>query len=305
MQPMRTFKEENSPFIQLLLLSFYALAGLLVFFLIALFLVFMRHGSAMLSDLSWLKDGAGQYAFDLKMLLTAQQVGFFLFPALLLALTERKRQSEFYGLRPPQLTNLVVVLLLMMVSIPMMEWINVSNQKMVFPEFLKGVENWMRIKEDENLATTLAILKMDSIAGFLLNIFVIAVVPAVCEEFIFRGALQRTFGRLFKSPHFAIWLAAFVFSCIHLQFFGFFPRLLLGAAFGYLYFWTGSIWYSVFAHFINNAYAVCIAFYMQLNGLAMNQENTYSSVWYGYLISALLTFLLFKYLKDKRINHEN
>lgn len=302
---MPTFKEENSPFIQLLLLGFYALAGLLVFFLIALFFVFIRHGSAMLSDLSWLKNGGGSYALDLKILLTAQQLGFFLFPALLLAITERKRQSEFYGLKTPQLTNMFVVFLLMMVSIPMMEWINLTNQKMVFPGFLKGVENWMRIKEDESMATTLAILKMDSIRGFLLNIFVIAVVPGVCEEFIFRGALQRTLGRIFKSPHFAIWLAAFIFSCIHLQFFGFFPRLFLGAAFGYLYFWTGSIWYSVFAHFVNNAYAVCVAFYMQLNGLPMDQENTYSGAWYGYLISAILTFILFKFLKEKRINHEN
>ncbi|MES2417629.1 MAG: CPBP family intramembrane glutamic endopeptidase [Bacteroidota bacterium] len=305
MPDIQQIKDENSPFVQLLLLGVYAIAGLFVLFVIALLLVFFRHGMEGFTDLSWLNGAKGNYISDLKIVLSAQQLGFFLVPALLLAITERKRQHVFYGLGKPKIEIVGLVFLLMLVSAPLMEWVNIMNQKMVLPEFLKSVEQWMRLKEDEGIVATQALLKMKDIPDLLVNTIVIALIPAVCEEFIFRGALQRTFLRWFKNPHLAIWTGAIIFSAIHIQFYGFFPRMLLGATFGYLYFWTGSIWYSVFAHFLNNAYAVCAAFYMQKNNLPMDQESTFSAAWYGYLISAILTLALLKFLKDKRINYEN
>jgi hypothetical protein len=170
---------------------------------------------------------------------------------------------------------------------------------MHLPSFLKDIEAWMRKMEDEGIATTMAILKMNSIRGFLINLTVIAVIPAICEEFIFRGSLQRTFLRIFKNPHVAIWTSAIIFSAIHFQFFGFFPRLFLGAAFGYIYFWTGSIWHAVLAHFLNNGFAVTMAFYFQKNNLPINQDENMAVSWYVYLISAILTIALFRILKDK------
>lgn len=170
---------------------------------------------------------------------------------------------------------------------------------MVFPEVLKGIEQWMRKMEDEGAKTTAAILKMKSIGDFLITLFIIAIVPAICEEFLFRGALQRTFLRWIKNPHVAIWISAIIFSTIHFQFYGFFPRLFLGAAFGYIYFWTGSLWYTIFAHFLNNGFAVGMAWYFQKNNLPLNNDEEIPIQWYGYIISAILTLALFKLLKDR------
>jgi len=94
----------------------------------------------------------------------------------------------------------------------------------------------------------------------ILNLFIIAILPAVGEEFFFRGVLQKILIRLFKSVHVAIWVTAFIFSAIHFQFFGFVPRFILGLIFGYLFFWSGTLWLPVISHFINNAVPVIMSY---------------------------------------------
>ena len=304
MQSTPISKQENSPYVQLLLLGVYAIGGLLVSMLIGFAVAFMFYGPALLKDITWISGASPQYVGALKILLTAQQVGLFLTPALLLGITEGKKPHHFYGLKKPQINTLLIVFLIMACSMPLMSWINETNQKMALPEFLKGVEEWMRKMEDEGAKTTEALLKMKSVGDFMLTLFIVAVVPAICEEFLFRGALQRTFLRWVKNPHVAIWISAIIFSAIHFQFYGFFPRLFLGAAFGYIYFWTGSLWYTIFAHFLNNGFAVAISYYFQLKNVPLKGDEEIPVQWYGYIISALLTLALFKLLKDKTIKKE-
>lgn len=299
-----TLKQENSPFVQLLLLGVYALVGLLVAMFIGFAVAVIFYGTTLFTDTSWLSGNDPKFVGALKIMLTAQQIGLFLAPALFLAITEGKRPQHFYGFRKPELNTFFLVLLLVACSMPMMAWINETNQKMVFPEFLKGIESWMRTMEDEGAKTTEAILKMKTIGDLLITLFVIAVVPAICEEFLFRGALQRIFLRWIKNPHVGIWIAAIIFSAIHFQFYGFFPRLFLGAAFGYIYFWTGSLWYTMFAHFLNNGFAVGLAWYFQRNNMPLNTDEQMPVAWYGYIISALITLALFKLLKEKAVKQE-
>lgn len=304
MQTIQTIKEENGPYIQLLLLGIYAFAGLIVFALGALGLIFLLYGFDAVQSLVGVNPNLKMHVEAMKILLTSQQLGLFLTPAILLALTEGKKPQRFYGMTMPKMHLMVLILLIMTCSMPIMGWINELNQKMVLPDFLKGIQEWMRRLEDEGEKTTEAILKMSSISSFVINLFVIAIVPAICEEFIFRGALQRTFLRWIKNPHVAIWISALIFSAIHFQFFGFFPRLLLGAGFGYIYYWTGSIWYTVLAHFLNNGFAVSMAWYFQKNNMPINQDEGMTATWYIYVISAILTLALLKYVKDsaKTIN---
>ena len=299
MQSTQTSKQENSPFVQVLLLGVYAIGGLLLAMVIGFAVAFIFYGPGLVKDLSWVSGDNPKYVGALKILLTAQQIGLFLAPALLLGITEGKKPQNFYGLKKPNLNILFTVFLIMACSIPLMGWINDTNQKMVLPEFLKSIEEWMRIKEDEGAKTTQALLKMKSAADFLITLLIVAIVPAICEEFLFRGALQRTFLRWIKNPHVAIWISAIIFSTIHLQFYGFFPRLFLGAAFGYIYFWTGSLWYTIFAHFLNNGFAVAISWYFQRKNMPINGDEEIPVQWYGYVISAILTLTLFKLLKDR------
>lgn len=304
MHPTQTTTQESSPFIQFLLLGIYAIGGLIVAMGIGFVIAFFCYGSILIKDLSWLSGNNPQAIGALKILLTAQQIGLFLTPAILLGITEGKMPHKFYGLKKPKANTLILVLLLIACSMPIMSWINEANQKMVLPDFLKGIEEWMHKMEDEGAKTTEALLKMKSTGEFLITLLVVALVPAICEEFLFRGGLQRTFLRAIKNPHIAIWISAIIFSTIHFQFYGFFPRLFLGAAFGYIYFWTGSLWYTIFAHFLNNGFAVGMAWYFQKNNLPLNGDEQLPVQWYGYLISAIFTIALFKFLKDKSLKKE-
>ena len=299
MQYNQPVREENHPFLQLILLLAVGIGGLLIFAVIAIVICVLMYGTSILTDMSWATGGDLEKIGALKIFLTAQQIGLFLTPALLLAIFERKKPQHFYGMSAPKFDYLGIVFLIMVCSTPFMAWVNLTNQQMHLPEAFKGIEKWMRAQEDQAMVTTKAILSTKSVGGLLANLFVIAVMPAICEEFIFRGGLQRTIFRWLKNPHVAIWVSAIIFSTIHVQFFGFFPRLFLGAAFGYLYFWTGSIWYAVFAHFLNNAYAVIVAFYLQKQNLPIDDGDDLGIAWYGYLISAILTLALFWILKDK------
>ena len=300
MDSIRNTREENAPVVQLLMLGFYAVIGLIVASVIGFALVYLQYGGNILSDMSWLSDADPYHLPAQRILLVAQQVGLFLVPAWLLARTEGKRVGVFYGFKKPDAGLLLVVLGLMIGAMPLLEWVTQLNQKMTFPDALKGLEAWMKAAEEQGMKTTEALLKMEHIGIFLINLAMIAVLPALAEELMFRGGLQRAFGRMFNNVHLAIWLSAFIFSAIHLQFYGFFPRLFLGAAFGYLYVWSGSLWYAIFGHFINNGYAVCAAWYMQKNNIPLSEaDKTMQIGWYGYIISAVLTFLLFRYFKKQ------
>jgi membrane protease YdiL (CAAX protease family) len=292
-------RQENSPYLQLLMLVFYAVLGLIVCFILAFIVLFGMYGMELVSNPAILVAPDLKYRPALQILLFAQSVGLFLIPPILLAITEGKKVNGFYGLRLPRFKLIAIVIIIMVVSTPLMEWSTMVNQQMKLPNFLKGLEEWMRRSEDSLMETTMLLLKMNSIWELLLNIFLVAFVAAVSEELMFRGALQRIFSRIFNNPHIAIWFSAFVFSAIHMQFYGFLPRFLLGAGFGYLCLWSGSLWYSILAHFLNNAFAVGQAYYMQKQGLTLDIENVNYFAWYGYVLSFALTIIAFHLFKKQ------
>ena len=292
-------KEEINPFLQLLLLLAYAVAGGLVFGLLAVVIVLMIYGLGMVSSLDLMLAGDPQYITGLKIIQILSSIGTFILPPILLALTERKKLTEFYSFKRPQFLLLIMVISIMIVSMPFMEWTVFINQKMILPNFLSGIEQWMKEKEEMAMKMTIQLITVRNNFDFIVNLIMIAVLPAIGEELMFRGGVQRSLNKAFNSPHLAIWLTAIIFSAIHVQFYGFIPRMLLGAGFGYLYYFSGSMWYAIFAHFLNNAYAVCAAFYMQKQNIPLNKaDEPIGFPWYGYLISAIITIALFKFFKD-------
>jgi membrane protease YdiL (CAAX protease family) len=121
--------------------------------------------------------------------------------------------------------------------------------------------SWLEsvFKPQEESATQLTeqILRATDASSWLIYLS-IAIVPAICEEMLFRGLLQPLLSSIYRNHHVGIWMTAFVFSLIHFQFYGFIPRLLLGAVLGYLMVWTGSLWSSIIAHGVNNATAILV-----------------------------------------------
>lgn len=295
---------EKSPYIQLLMLTSFALLGMVLSSVITIGLLYTLYGGDAFAAMQGGGEEIELYIGAIKLSQAFTTIFLFLVPPLLLARLEHIKIRELIGLEKPGARGLLIVAALMACSMPVIEWLAIWNQQMVLPEWLKPIEEWMRAKEDEATRLTLAFLKVNNVGDYFINLVVIALLPAIGEEFLFRGAIQRSFKRMFANPHIAIWVAAFIFSAIHMQFFGFLPRLLLGAMFGYIYWWTGSIWYAVFAHFLNNGYAVTMAWYMQVKHLPIeNADNNFNFKWYGYLISLLLTLICLMVLKNKRINN--
>jgi membrane protease YdiL (CAAX protease family) len=297
-------REENSPYYQLLIIAGYALIGLILGSLLSFAALIGLYGTSIFSNTAALSGGDPAFATGLKISQLLTTVFTFVAPPVLLAATEKTKVKDFYNFKRPAAAMFLLVFIFMICSIPLMEWIALINQKMVLPGPLKAVDNWMREKENEAMKMTYLLLRIQNFGDFLINIGLIALLPGIAEELLFRGAVQRAFYRMYKNPHVAIWLSAFIFSAIHIQFFGFFPRMILGAAFGYIYLWTGSLWYAMFAHFLNNAFSVCQAWYLQAHHIPLEQaDNSSNFPWYGYVISLILSIFLLKYIKDKTTQH--
>jgi membrane protease YdiL (CAAX protease family) len=187
---------------------------------------------------------------------------------------------------------LLLVFLIMLVSNPAIEILSLINQKMQLPHFLSGVQKWMEDSENSAQKITETMLQMKKIGDLVLNVLLIGLLTAIVEEFMFRGVIQTIFVRWTKNKHVAIWITAILFSAFHLEFFGFLPRLLLGALFGYFVAWSGSIWPAVWAHFLNNGTAVVATYLFQHKAIKENPDDQHLFSTAGYLFSFLIMLLL-------------
>jgi membrane protease YdiL (CAAX protease family) len=239
----------------------------------------------------------------LKILQMCTSVFMFLLPALVFSRYVINLSDAYlhYRLRV-QAVLWPIVLLIMFAISPMIELMVNLNGLVVFPEFLKGLEGWMRQMEDQNNEATKILLQMNSVSDLLLNLLMIGVLPAIAEEFIFRGCLQTIFTRWTKNIHLGVWIAAILFSAIHMQFFGFLPRMMLGVLFGYLLVWSGSIWPAVLAHFINNATAVLATYFYSQKQLGFNPNDQNLFDWKGYLFSLIVTMVLLVIYRKRALN---
>lgn len=250
---------------------------------------------------------------DLPLMRTLQissTVGIFILGPLFFAKIDNYNVQSYFKINSPIKPVLILLtILIVWFSWPLFDVINNLNQKMGFPVFLQTLENWMKQKELEAAALTQQFLLMKGYKDLAINLVMIAVLPAVGEELFFRGTLQNIFTNIFKNPHVAIWFTAILFSAIHLQFYGFLPRMFLGVLLGYLYFWGKSIWLPILGHFLNNGFAVIMAFKMQQEGKSISElANSFPLSWYAILLSTMLSFgliIIFFKLSSYHKNPQN
>lgn len=197
-----------------------------------------------------------------------------------------KINTKFHG------ALLVVIFFTMLLSMPIVEVLSNINQHLSLPPSLKGIEQWMRDSEKSAEKATAVLLKMNNLFDLFKAILLVAALTAVVEELMFRGALQTIFYRWTRNPHAAIWITAALFSAFHMEFFGFLPRLMLGVFFGYFVYWSGSIWTSVWAHFLNNGTAVVVTYLYQHKVIKVNPDDQHVFNYSGYVFSVIITLIL-------------
>jgi membrane protease YdiL (CAAX protease family) len=189
---------------------------------------------------------------------------------------------------------LLLIFAIMMVSSPLIEFLSNINQKMVLPHFLQ----WMRESEDNAQKLTNVMLQMDNVWQMIFDLLFIGLLTAIVEEFMFRGCLQTIFEKWTKNKHAAIWITAILFSAFHMEFFGFLPRMMLGVLFGYFVVWSGSIWTSVWGHFINNGTAVIVTYLYQHKKTNISPDDQHVFNYAGYIISFIIILFLFWVYRD-------
>lgn len=203
----------------------------------------------------------------LKLIQSLSQIGIFILPPLIFVkLTQRKSIKEYFRLyRADHYTTYLWAVVGVFTIMPFIGILIQWNLNLALPESMAGIEDWMKRSEESTNNIMKAFLDVSSITGVMINLFVIAVLPAIGEELLFRGGLQQIMHKSGINKHIAIILTAILFSAFHMQFYGFLPRFALGLVLGYAFYLTGNLWVPIIMHFINNGFSV-IASYLFYNG---------------------------------------
>ena len=243
------------------------------------------------------------FAF-LRYLLIIQDVSLLIIPSIIiLVLMKSETADRLPEFKMPQLKEIGLVVILTFCIFPVTSFTGQINSAMHLPDWLSGVEHWMTEKEDKANSLIDLLITSNTFWVMMLNLLMIALLPAIGEELIFRGVFQKIFYKLFRSGHLAIWFTAFIFSALHFQFFGFVPRFILGLVFGYLFFWSGTLWLPVISHFVNNAFPVVLAY---LQGLEKLNAPVDVPLWKQAIVLPLpviISLVILLYFRNKSKNH--
>lgn len=251
-----------------------------------------------------LKDGLIEADLPmLRLFQISQTIGLFIVPAILLNYFIFKSDDSFIttsGKRSISYITLIVFITLLS-SMPLIQMLINWNESLEIHSSMTFLEDKLQQMEIERTQLTQRMTEGMSLADFLFNLFMIALLPAIGEEFLFRGVVQNLLHQWTRKSHLSIVIAAMIFSGIHLQFYGFIPRLILGVYFGYLFYWSRNIWLAVWAHLLNNALAIS---FLYLITFERNQrfrfiENLSDTgvieIVLSILITTLLVLITYKY----------
>ena len=262
-------------------------------------------GAFLIFHLSW-QESVEMFSADfshinpavLKYFQAVQSIGFFLLPGIFMPYLLFGNTSQQQAKNTWHQTILYLLILATIVaSIPVISLLIEWNNQIVFPESLSGLENSLKELEQKANELTNFLLSGTSVSQLLVNLLLIAVIPAIGEELIFRRCIQSLLIDWIRNHHIAILITAIVFSAFHAQFYGFIPRLFLGLYFGYLFVWSGSILTAVWAHFLNNSIAIILTFLAssgeqgQIQSFAEGGEFSVSVVVFAMLITTVLVIV--------------
>lgn len=192
----------------------------------------------------------------MRIAMVMQDVIMFILPAVATAIVVARRPGDFLMItRRPRIAALLLVFMTLIVSVPAMNAVIVLNKSLVLPDSMHTIHQWMVNAEQSANESMELVIGNGTVGSLIVGLLLIGVMAGFSEELFFRGALQQVIKSTPVSGHIAVWLTAFIFSAVHMQFFGFLPRMLLGAFFGYLAWWSGSLWLAVAAHVFNNSVA--------------------------------------------------
>jgi membrane protease YdiL (CAAX protease family) len=237
------------------------------------------------------------------------QIGIFVLPALFYAFLEKSQAFDFLKLNKKiQPQSLLFSILIIISALPAINWMVEINEQMKLPGFLSNLENWMKESEEKTKLLTDIFLDVDSISGLMVNLFIIAFLAALGEELLFRGVILKILADATKNIHWGIIISAALFSAMHMQFYGFLPRMALGVIFGYIFVWSGSLWVPIILHFLFNGMTVVATYLYKIEAISSDPDSlgTSSSVVLisaSFLISFTFMALFYRSKGKKNSSH--
>lgn len=231
---------------------------------------------------------------------------FFILPSLLFARYLTQSRIHYLGItKAPALNTSLIAGIGMIMALPLINALAQLNQHIHLPDALHGFEQWMKDSEEKNKLLTEAFMQGTDGSTLLINLFVIAFMAGLSEELFFRGMLQKVLIECFKNKHVGVWVGAIIFSAFHLQFYGFIPRVLMGAYLGYLFVWSGSLWPGIIAHTMNNGLAVFASWLVNKGTIQEDIEtvgtNNVQELIYVFISTGMVVFsLILVYRIEKR-----
>lgn len=293
----------RSPLNGILFLMLLVFTGASVFSFIGFLIAEFFLGVPLLTHQELLKDLTDPQVIPaLRVLQTMQGLGMLVLPGAVFLWIARNGREWRTTFELPDRQPALISIVFFMVAFPFINYIAEWNASWDIPTF---IGDWMEMKEENVGTLTELFLDMPNVGLLIFNLVMIAVLPAVGEELIFRGIIQKGLEKRIGNPHIAIWLAAILFSAFHFQFLGFVPRMLMGVAMGYLFFWSGNLWYPIIAHLTNNATAVILAYGIQHGSVGEGMDNTgtgnHTMAAFS-LIFCLMLLYLFRQHQENRIS---
>ena len=290
---------DTSPFGKIALLVVLMMAGVMLAMLILLG-VNLAFFQVPLDVINHISENSSALAINsAKILQITSQIGMFVIPAFAFGyLTSNSATNQLRLNRRAEPHTVVFAILITILAIPFINLLAQWNMDWHLPEALHNLEEWMRQTQLANDKMIGVLVNMETNKDIMINVLMMAILPALGEELIFRGVLQPQIIKMVKNPHVGIILTAILFSAIHLQFLGFFSRAILGILFGYLFFYSKNIRYPILAHFLNNFLALMLVYFFGAGLEESSFENPYDTttvlISVGTFIGALALFFLTK-----------
>jgi len=290
------------PFAQLMFALFVMVASVFIFMVVGMIAAMPFYGiGSLMNGMSAASLNSPEGLNFLKYFQVIQSIGLFVAPPFAIGWLYSGNIGEYLKInRSTRTQSFLLAAISLLMVIPVINFLGAINSQMRLPESLSGLEGWMKTMEDAAKVLTEKFLKVDSFGGLLFNVFMIAILPALGEELMFRGVIQRIFSTWTKNYHWGIWITAFLFSAMHMQFYGFLPRMALGAMFGYLLVWTGTMWVPILAHFVNNLMGV-LGYFLIDKGTISNDIEEWGTgteqiplVLFSFLVVGGLLYLIYK-----------
>lgn len=274
----------------------------IMFFICTIVLCFIV-GSVM----SMMIVGGGMTPARLRIATLIQDVVIFIVPAVATAVIVTRYPARFLEIdKAPGVRVMLLALAALLAMVPAMNCVISWNESLSLPGSLKGFETALRQAETNAAELTSMLMSGGSVGSLIISLLIVGLLAGFSEELFFRGTLQQllTPGPCQSAPHLAIWITAFIFSAIHFQFFGFVPRLLLGAFFGYALYWSGSLWVPVTLHVVNNSLVVLTTWSAKagINIVDFDEIGSSPSQWWVVVISLVVTALLIRLMAASAVN---